>query len=91
MVKRTFTYLNDQPSTTLWYHDHALGMTRVNVYAGPAGYWLIRDPAGVSGETGLVAGNPARLPHRSPVKTWSPPTSRRPWAAPVRSTVRSRS
>jgi FtsP/CotA-like multicopper oxidase with cupredoxin domain len=37
-----FKYPNDQPATTLWYHDHALGMTRANVYAGPAGYWLIR-------------------------------------------------
>lgn len=37
-----FKYPNDQPATTLWYHDHALGMTRLNVYAGPAGYWLIR-------------------------------------------------
>jgi FtsP/CotA-like multicopper oxidase with cupredoxin domain len=37
-----FMYPNDQPATTLWYHDHALGMTRLNVYAGPAGYWLIR-------------------------------------------------
>jgi FtsP/CotA-like multicopper oxidase with cupredoxin domain len=38
----SFKYPNDQPATTLWYHDHALGMTRLNVYAGPAGYWLIR-------------------------------------------------
>ena len=37
-----FTYPNDQPATTLWYHDHTLGMTRLNVYAGPAGFWLIR-------------------------------------------------
>jgi spore coat protein A len=37
-----FDYPNDQPATTLWYHDHSLGMTRVNVYAGPAGFWLIR-------------------------------------------------
>jgi len=37
-----FKYMNDQPATTLWYHDHTLGMTRLNVYAGPAGYWLIR-------------------------------------------------
>jgi len=37
-----FEYPNDQPATTLWYHDHALGMTRSNVYAGPAGFWLIR-------------------------------------------------
>ena len=30
----TFRYLNDQPASTLWYHDHSLGMTRLNVYAG---------------------------------------------------------
>ncbi len=38
-----FQYPNTQPATTLWYHDHALGMTRLNVYAGLAGFWLIRD------------------------------------------------
>jgi FtsP/CotA-like multicopper oxidase with cupredoxin domain len=38
----TFGYPNDQRATTLWYHDHSLGMTRANVYAGPAGFWLIR-------------------------------------------------
>jgi spore coat protein A len=38
----TFKYPNDQPAATLWYHDHTLGMTRLNVYAGPAGFWLIR-------------------------------------------------
>jgi len=38
----SFKYPNDQPATTLWYHDHTLGMTRLNVYAGPAGFWLIR-------------------------------------------------
>jgi bilirubin oxidase len=37
-----FQYPNDQRETTLWYHDHTLGMTRLNVYAGPAGFWLIR-------------------------------------------------
>jgi len=41
-----YQYPNDQSETTLWYHDHTLGMTRVNVYAGPAGFWLIRDPLG---------------------------------------------
>ena len=40
-----FVYRNDQPSTTIWYHDHSLGMTRSNVYAGPAGFWLLRDPS----------------------------------------------
>ena len=37
-------YPNDQRATTLWYHDHALGITRLNVYAGLAGFYLIRDP-----------------------------------------------
>jgi FtsP/CotA-like multicopper oxidase with cupredoxin domain len=37
-----YWYRQDQPATTLWYHDHSLGMTRSNVYAGPAGFWLIR-------------------------------------------------
>ena len=36
-------YPNEQPATTLWYHDHALGITRLNVYAGLAGLYLIRD------------------------------------------------
>ncbi len=37
-----FQYPNDQRATTLWYHDHTLGMTRLNVYAGPAGFYLLR-------------------------------------------------
>ncbi|HET9594869.1 MAG TPA: multicopper oxidase domain-containing protein [Anaeromyxobacteraceae bacterium] len=39
----TFKYRNDQRASTLWFHDHALGMTRVNVYAGLAGFYLLRD------------------------------------------------
>lgn len=38
-----FEYTNDQRATTLWYHDHALGITRLNVYAGLAGFWILRD------------------------------------------------
>lgn len=37
-----FQYRNDQRATTLWYHDHSLGITRLNVYAGPAGFYIIR-------------------------------------------------
>ena len=37
-------YPNSQPATTLWYHDHVLGITRLNVYAGLAGMYVIRDP-----------------------------------------------
>jgi len=35
---------NAQRACTLWYHDHAIGITRLNVYAGLAGFYLIRDP-----------------------------------------------
>jgi spore coat protein A len=38
-----FRYENDQRATLLWYHDHAMGITRFNVYAGLAGLYLIRD------------------------------------------------
>ena len=42
-VKETYAYANDQDTGTLWYHDHALGLTRLNVYAGLAGFYLLRD------------------------------------------------
>jgi len=38
-----YEYPNWQLPATLWYHDHALGITRLNVYMGLAGFWLIRD------------------------------------------------
>jgi len=43
-TKSRFTYPNQQEETTLWYHDHALGITRLNVVAGLAGFYLLRDP-----------------------------------------------
>ena len=50
-------YVNDQPATTLFYHDHAHGMTRLNVYAGLAGGYLLRD----AGDTGRE-GDPLDVP-----------------------------
>jgi spore coat protein A len=38
-----YFYPNDQPAATLWYHDHAVGITRLNVYAGLSGFFLLRD------------------------------------------------
>jgi len=61
-----FTYPQDQPATTLWYHDHSLGMTRSNVYAGPAGFWLIRGGA-YDAPTVSGSGLPAILPGPAPV------------------------
>ncbi|WP_028391398.1 multicopper oxidase family protein [Bacillus cihuensis] len=41
--KRVYEYDNQQSSRALWYHDHAIGLTRLNIYAGLAGLYLIRD------------------------------------------------
>jgi spore coat protein A len=53
----TFRYDNDVPAGNLWYHDHALGLTRLNVYAGLAGFYFVRDEL----DTGLPD-NPLGLP-----------------------------
>ncbi len=39
----TYDYEIDQEAATLWYHDHSLGITRLNVYMGLAGFFLVRD------------------------------------------------
>jgi spore coat protein A len=39
----TFTYLNDQPASLLWYHDHTMGSTRFKPYLGLAAGYLILD------------------------------------------------
>jgi FtsP/CotA-like multicopper oxidase with cupredoxin domain len=61
-----FSYPNDQPATTLWYHDHTLGTTRLNVYAGPAGFWLIRGGIYDAVRDGKK-GESAKLPGPAPV------------------------
>jgi FtsP/CotA-like multicopper oxidase with cupredoxin domain len=50
----TYTYPNDQRSATLFYHDHALGITRLNLYTGLAGFYVITDP--VNDPAGLPSG-----------------------------------
>ncbi len=59
-----FQYPNDQSSSALWYHDHTLGMTRLNVYAGPAGFYILRG--GPSDDVRDLAGQPAVLPGPAP-------------------------
>ncbi|MFB7721150.1 multicopper oxidase family protein [Nocardia sp. NPDC056100] len=39
----TFSYANRQEAATLWYHDHAMGITRLNIQAGLAGMYYLRD------------------------------------------------
>lgn len=59
-----YEYRNDQRATTLWFHDHSLGMTRTNVYAGPAGFYLLRGGADdlASGVPGGLPGGPYEIP-----------------------------
>lgn len=64
-ASRTYHYNNDQEATTLWYHDHALGITRLNVYAGLAGYYLLRDQHD-TGESNNSIGLPTG-PHEIPL------------------------
>ncbi len=42
-VTDTFTYVNDQPASLLWYHDHTMGATRFKPYLGLAAAYLIFD------------------------------------------------
>ena len=63
----TFQYPNRNRASTIWYHDHALGMTRLNVYAGPAGFYLIRGgPAGDDAVLDSRFGTRAVLPGPAP-------------------------
>jgi len=43
LFSRPYTYENLQEAATMWYHDHALGITRTNVYMGLAGFYILRD------------------------------------------------
>ena len=63
----TFHYPNDQRESTLWYHDHTLGMTRLNVYAGPAGFFMVRGgPEGDKAVRDSRTGTTAVLPGPAP-------------------------
>jgi spore coat protein A len=60
-----FQYPNANRASTIWYHDHTLGMTRLNVYAGPAGFYIIRGGPGDAVLDGRF-GTPAVLPGPAP-------------------------
>jgi FtsP/CotA-like multicopper oxidase with cupredoxin domain len=62
-----FQYPNDDRAGTKWYHDHTLGMTRLNVYAGPAGFYIVRGgPAGDKAVVDTRTGGVAVLPGPAP-------------------------
>jgi spore coat protein A len=50
----------DQRAALLWYHDHVMGVTKYDVYAGLAGLWIVRDER--ERELGLPEGPPFELP-----------------------------
>jgi spore coat protein A len=54
------SYQNDQRAALLWYHDHVMGITRFNIFAGLAGLWLVRDAR--ERELQLPEGPPYELP-----------------------------
>jgi FtsP/CotA-like multicopper oxidase with cupredoxin domain len=63
----TFQYPNANRASTIWYHDHSLGMTRLNVYAGPAGFYIIRGgPDGDKAVLDSRFGTPAVFPGPAP-------------------------
>jgi spore coat protein A len=66
-----YLYPNDQSARLMWYHDHAMGTTRLNAYAGLASAYLLTDDF----EQALVAANaiPSRqLPIIIQDKTFKP-------------------
>jgi spore coat protein A, manganese oxidase len=56
---QTVHYPNEQPASLLWFHDHGLGTTRLNVFAGLAAGYLLRDEYDTGGDgnaNGLPSG-----------------------------------
>jgi FtsP/CotA-like multicopper oxidase with cupredoxin domain len=79
-----FQYPNKNRASTIWYHDHALGMTRLNVYAGPAGFYLIRGgPAGDGAVADSRSGTPAVLPGPAPNENDDFPPDRTYYEIPI--------
>ncbi|KAK7269862.1 hypothetical protein RIF29_22640 [Crotalaria pallida] len=55
-TNKKYHYPNNQQPGNLWYHDHAMGLTRVNLLAGLLGSYIIRHPS-IEGPLGLPTGN----------------------------------
>jgi FtsP/CotA-like multicopper oxidase with cupredoxin domain len=80
----TFQYPNENRASTIWYHDHALGMTRLNVYAGPAGFYIIRGgPDGDDAALDSRNGSPAVLPGPAPRENDKFPSNKTYYEIPI--------
>jgi spore coat protein A len=63
LFAKPYTYENLQEAATLWYHDHALGITRTNVYMGLAGFYILRDAnENALRDTGVLPKHPYEVP-----------------------------
>ncbi|MCC6458701.1 MAG: multicopper oxidase domain-containing protein [Caldilineaceae bacterium] len=80
----TFEYPNRHRAATNWYHDHTLGMTRLNVYAGPAGFYIIRGgPEGDGAVLDTRFGTPAVLPGPAPKENDKFPPNKSYYEIPI--------
>ena len=80
----TFQYQNKNRASTIWYHDHTLGMTRLNVYAGPAGFYIIRGgPDGDAAVLDSRFGTPAVLPGPAPKENDKFPPNKTYYEIPI--------
>jgi len=80
----TFQYPNENRASTIWYHDHTLGMTRLNVYAGPAGFYIVRGgPAGDGAVKDKRTGMTAVLPGPAPKENDSFPSNKTYFEIPI--------
>jgi spore coat protein A len=79
-----FQYPNANRASTVWYHDHVLGMTRLNVYAGPAGFYIIRGgPDGDDAVLDSRSGTPAVLPGPAPKENDQFPSNKTYYEIPM--------
>ena len=79
-----FQYPNENRASTIWYHDHALGMTRLNVYAGPAGFYIIRGgPHGDDAVLDSRFSTPAMLPGPAPKENDKFPSNKTYYEIPI--------
>jgi spore coat protein A, manganese oxidase len=79
-----YQYPNSNRDSTLWYHDHTLGMTRLNVYAGPAGFYIVRGgPQGDASVRDRLSGTPAVLPGPAPRENDKFPSNKTYYEIPI--------
>ena len=86
----TFYWTNQQSGRLMFYHDHAYGITRLNVYAGEAAGYLLVDPAQESAlaaatAPGTIVTDPATgaIVSSGSWRTWFPWSSRTRPSCPI--------